>query len=113
MGYEYDQIEDYLAEIGDEIGSTLLPGAHCELCGNTDPDDLDTGHISSLQGYSACCNEGVCNGPEYDGTRRWHLGQILPDNTHDRSGGTIEACCSFRADELAERQGLRALSQVW
>lgn len=31
-----------------------ISGPHCEQCGSTYPEDIDTG-----DGYSACCNEIV------------------------------------------------------
>jgi len=33
--------------------------AHCQNCGSTDYEDLNTGD----QGYTACCNEPVEYGP--------------------------------------------------
>jgi hypothetical protein len=32
---------------------------HCQQCGSTDRENVDTQFDADLQGYSACCNELV------------------------------------------------------
>lgn len=50
-----------VAEIAAEKAARrVIEGSHCESCGSTDLEDLETGD----QGYTACCNEPVaydCN----------------------------------------------------
>lgn len=50
----------------------LVPimGTHCEQCGSTDAEDVDTHTDEDLQGATACCNQpsvGRC-----DARRCWH-----------------------------------------
>jgi len=33
--------------------------AHCQQCGSTDPENVETWNDPEFQGYSACCNEIV------------------------------------------------------
>lgn len=35
-----------------------ITGAHCQQCGNTDPEEVDPFN-SELDGYSGCCNERI------------------------------------------------------
>ena len=56
---------------------------HCENCGRIDPITDD--------GYTACCNELVC-----DGNERNKFG--IPDNY-------VVACCWAKAEEKFEEQG--------
>lgn len=32
---------------------------HCQLCGSTDQENVETAFDPEFQGYSACCNELV------------------------------------------------------
>lgn len=34
-----------------------INGWHCQSCGSTSLEDLDTGQDPDFQGYTRCCNE--------------------------------------------------------
>jgi hypothetical protein len=70
---------------------------HCESCGSEDYEDLNCGD----QGYTACCNEGTCNG---QGLRRFATAADYDFATP--RAGEVRACCSHRADVEATRLGL-------
>lgn len=38
-------------------GPTKVEGRHCQQCGSTDPEDLETYDDPDYQGYTRCCNE--------------------------------------------------------
>lgn len=73
---------------------------HCSTCMSERPEDLNTGADPDLQGYSACCNDRVCDGGEYDV-------RLLPDGqefmgTFSAPPGSheIRTCCVNRAREF-------------
>lgn len=115
MNDELAQVRDELSRHGEACGADQ---PHCESCGNTDSDDLDTGADPAYQGYTRCCNELVCHD---DTDYQWFIGEThrLPDPTNPRytyenhvTHGTVHACCGYRADLLAQTQNLRVLSRV-
>lgn len=63
--------------------------AHCESCGSTDYEDLHTGD----QGYTACCNELVC-----DGRSTALYGTLVKH---------VRACCWAQANEMGIHEGYR------
>jgi hypothetical protein len=77
---------------------------HCTNCMSERFADLDTSDDPDLQGYSACCNDRVCDGMEYEvqvivsGPMR---GQEIQDwtLTTDKCS-RVRACCILRAREL-------------
>lgn len=71
---------------------------HCENCGGTES-------LNGDQGYTACCNEPVCDGSEIS---RWVLARSWDDLTPVR---TVSACCGGKAQELAAREGLVAFTR--
>ena len=67
--------------------SNSKTAAHCENCGSTDAQDLD-----SSDGYTACCNENTCSG---NGRSRYGI----PSNFQT-------ACCWAKAEELFDAAGI-------
>jgi hypothetical protein len=59
---------------------------HCENCGQENPDMIPG------EGYTACCNELICDGFTSD---RWAT----------EKGPIIRACCGAHADDKAREQG--------
>lgn len=88
--------------------TTAATAPHCSGCATTDTEDLTTGD----QGYTACCNEYVCDGGQ---PVRWVVGTMgLADGRDVRTvTGELSACCGGMADRLAAAQGpgLVALSR--
>ena len=57
---------------------------HCENCGQKNPQTVD--------GYTACCNELVCDG------------NYKEKFIHDESGESIRACCWAKAAMLWKKE---------
>jgi hypothetical protein len=62
---------------------------HCSGCGVDDP--ATQGGVNS--DYTACCNEGVCDGES--GVVEWSIGPA--DSPASEPAGTVRACCAPRA----------------
>lgn len=76
---------------------------HCENCGSTDREDL----VGGDQGYTACCNELVCDG------RSTHTWGYEVEGTS--ISGKVRACCGHKAQDLvpANAKAAEAAGKGW
>lgn len=63
---------------------------HCESCGTPNPD------THRNDGYTECCNELVCHGPDKHYTQKWKS---------EDGKMKVVACCGFHAQIKFEALG--------
>lgn len=81
------------------LSASRIAGTHCENCGSTDREDLETGD----QGYTACCNELACYGDASGFVAVVEEGNL---GRREIVATVSGACCSASVDQALAAAGI-------